>query len=80
MNTLKIKPNPIAVEVTFTKDCLSVRLADGRIINVPLEWFPSLRDASAQQRNNYRLIGNGIGIHWEGIDEDLSVATLLALE
>ena len=45
----------------------------------PIEWFPKLRDASKEERNNWRLIGGGIGIHWEDIDEDLSVAGLLQL-
>jgi len=45
----------------------------------PIEWFPKLRDASEEERNNWRLIGGGIGIHWEDIDEDLSVAGLLQL-
>jgi hypothetical protein len=57
---------------------LYVDLTDGRVIGVPLEWFPSLRDASLDQLNNWRLIGPGVGIHWEELDEDLSVEGLLA--
>jgi len=57
---------------------LYVQLSDGREVGVPLEWFPSLRDATADQRANWRLIGRGIGIHWEELDEDLSVEGLLA--
>jgi hypothetical protein len=55
-----------------------VRLADGREIGVPLEWFPLLRDATPEQREHWRLIGGGVGIHWQDLDEDLSVARLLA--
>jgi hypothetical protein len=56
---------------------MHVRLLDGREISVPVEWFPRLRDASDKQRKNWRLIGKGIGINWEDIDEDISVAALL---
>jgi hypothetical protein len=55
-----------------------VLLQDGREVSVPLEWFPRLRDATEEERNSWRLIGGGIGIHWEKLDEDLSVAGLLA--
>ncbi len=67
----------MALDVQFTEDALHVRLIDGREILVPLEWFPRLRDATAEQRANWRLIGRGVGIHWEDLDEDLSVAGLL---
>ncbi len=67
----------VAVDVAFDKDPLQVRLSDGREVGVPMEWFPKLRDASAEQRANWRLIGKGVGIHWPDIDEDLSVSGLL---
>jgi hypothetical protein len=67
----------LAVDVSFEGDMLQVRLSDGREVRVPLEWFPRLRDASAEQRANWRLIGKGVGIHWPDIDEDLSVSGLL---
>ena len=67
----------LASEVWFDASMLHVRLVDGREIGVPLEWFPKLREASEAQRNNWRLIGNGVGIHWEDLDEDISVAGLL---
>ncbi len=57
---------------------LVVRLRDGRIIHVPLQWFPTLRDATDAQRADWRLIGGGIGIHWEQLDEDVSVRGMLA--
>ncbi len=63
--------------VRFTDDTLIVSLSDGREVSVPLEWFPRLRDATPKQRKNWRLIAKGIGIHWEDVDEDISVATLL---
>ena len=61
-----------------TEDTLSVDLADGRTISVPIGWFPRLEHASPKERSNWRLIGNGAGIHWTDIDEDLSVEGLLA--
>ena len=67
----------LAVDVRFTDDALHVRLADGREISVPLEWFPRLRDATPEQRNNWRFIGRGVGIHWAEVDKDLSVTGLL---
>lgn len=77
MNTLADKSiTVLASKVWFTKDMLYVLLRDGRELGVPLLWFPRLRKASQEQLNNWRLIGNGIGIHWEDIDEDLSVSAL----
>jgi len=66
-----------ATDVQFNEHILRVQLSDGREISVPLEWFPRLRDASEEQKANWRLIGKGIGIHWEDIDEDISVEGLL---
>ncbi len=78
MNTLAAKVEPRIVDLSFTSDALKVVLADGREVSAPLEWFPRLRDANEQQRKNWRLIGRGIGIHWEDVDEDISVRSLLA--
>lgn len=69
---------PKAEDVKVTDDTLSVDLSDGRTISVPLEWFPRLVHATLEERNNWRLIGKGHGIHWEDIDEDISVNGLLA--
>ena len=77
MSTSAIKVEALAIEVSFTPDSLHVVLADGREVSVPLEWFPRLRKATEEQRKNWRLIGRGIGIHWESIDEDISVESLL---
>lgn len=79
MNTLAVKVKPQIVDISFTSDSLHVILADGREISAPLEWFPRLRDANKRQRKNWRLIGRGIGIHWEEIDEDISVKSLLSI-
>ena len=67
-----------AQSVTVTDDTLAVELADGRAISLPLAWYPRLAGATPQERNNWRLIGGGEGIHWPDLDEDLSVAGLLA--
>jgi hypothetical protein len=69
---------PNAESVNVTEDTLSVDLSDGRTISVPLSWFPRLFHASREERHNWRLIGKGQGIHWEDIDEDVSVEGLLA--
>lgn len=65
------------MEAWFDEDSLFVRLADGRTVSAPLEWFPRLRSATEEQRSNWRLIAKGIGIHWEDVDEDIAVTTLL---
>jgi hypothetical protein len=78
--TAKVKTDSRAIAVEVDSDSLHVTLADGRRISVPLEWFPRLRDSSPTQRANWRFIGPGIGIHWEEIDEDISVRSLLVTE
>jgi hypothetical protein len=82
MTTLStISPTAVlAVNVRFTQDALKVSLSDGREISVPIEWFPRLRNATSLQRENWRLIGRGVGIHWEEIDEDIAVTTLLRIQ
>jgi len=69
---------PYAEGITVTDDTLSIDLSDGRTISVPLTWFPRLLYACTEERKNWRLIGKGQGIHWEDIDEDISVEGLLA--
>ena len=79
MNTLAVEIRiPEALNVSLTDDTLSVDLSDGRSISVPIAWFPRLLHSSEQERNNWRLIGRGQGIHWEDIDEDISIEGLLA--
>ena len=79
MNTLAVEIRiPEALNVSLTDDTLSVDLSDGRSISVPIAWFPRLLHASEQERKNWRLIGKGQGIHWEDIDEDISIEGLLA--
>src|SRR5271157_3857724 len=80
MSTLTEKTEALASEVTSTSDALSVTLTDGRVVSVPLVWFPRLADASPRQRSGWELIGGGVGVHWEAIDEDISVASLLQPE
>lgn len=78
MNTLVVKlSEPIASDVWFDSEMMHIRLLDGREISAPLEWFPKLRDATIEQRKKWRLIGRGVGIHWDVLDEDISVAALL---
>ena len=78
MNISAVKVEPLAVEVSCSDVGLRVVLADGREVVAPLEWFPRLRDASPEQRANWRPIGGGVGIHWPDLDEDIAVAGLLA--
>jgi hypothetical protein len=69
---------PSALNVVVTQDTLSVDLSDGRTISAPLAWFPRLLHATAAERKKWRFIGKGEGIHWEAVDEDISVEGLLA--
>ena len=66
-----------ALAVAVTADTLSVDLTDGRTIAVPLEWYPRLVHGTIKERNHWRLIGDGIGINWPDLDEDISVHNLL---
>jgi len=69
---------PLAQTVRATQDTLHVELSDGRTISVPLAWYPRLLLATSEERKHWRLIGKGRGIHWEALDEDISVEGLLA--
>ena len=77
MATSPVELDATAVDVAVDESSLHVTLADGRELAVPLEWFPRLRDASQEQRGNWRLIRRGQGIHWADVDEDISVVGLL---
>jgi Protein of unknown function (DUF2442) len=77
MNSLIINKSKNAINVAFSNSKMIVFLEDGRELSVPLEWFSKLREATEKQLNDWRFIGNGQGIHWEEIDEDLSIESLL---
>lgn len=66
-----------ATGVKVTVDALVVTLHDGRVVSVPLAWYPRLAEGSPAERRRWRLIGPGIGIHWPDLDEDISVDALL---
>ena len=68
----------LAKDVKFNEAMMEVHLADGRIISVPIIWFPLLHEATPEQREHYEIGGGGTSLHWEEIDEDISVAGLLA--
>lgn len=78
MSTLVNKPLADAVDVSCTADELVVTLADGRRVSAPLAWFPRLLRATPAQRAKWRLIGRGVGVHWDDVDEDISIRSLLA--
>ena len=79
MSTSGVRLDGRAVEARCTDRTLHVRLADGREIAAPVAWFPRLQKATPEQRKEWRLIGEGVGIHWESVDEDISVEGLLAV-
>ena len=73
-----VPTSALAASVEFDEEMMSVTLTDGRVIGVPLAWFPLLRDATPEQRARCAIGGGGTSLHWDEIDEDLSVAGLLA--
>jgi len=78
MGSLPLNVEPLAQAVRCTDTELIVSLADGRVVSVPLVWFPRLANASPDERNQFELLGHGQGIHWPAVDEDISVMGLLA--
>jgi len=78
MSTPAVRFEALAVDVSVSDDALQVVLADGREVSVPLTWFPRLLSATSAQRQNWRLIGGGVGINWPEVDEHISVEGLLA--
>jgi hypothetical protein len=64
--------------ISISDESLTAQLSDGRTISVPLVWFPRLVHGTSAERNDWRLVGNGSGIHWSQLDEDISVEGLLA--
>ena len=77
MGTSEPRAGERIVEVKLDDDMLSVRLADGRVLSVPIVWFPRLLDATPEQRSRWELCAGGYGVHWPLLDEDLSVAGLV---
>jgi len=79
MDTSTVEERSItATQLVVTGDTLTVELSDGRSIAAPLAWYPRLLHGTAEERGRWRLIGQGLGIHWPDLDEDISVASLLA--
>ena len=78
MSTLVTEREVFAESVRFSEDSMTVGLDDGRALSVPLAWFPRLLQGTEQERANFELIGDGMGIHWPDLDEDISVEGLLA--
>jgi hypothetical protein len=79
MTSSVLEETPVPVQdVRVTSKVLEVVLRDGRTLSVPLEWYPRLAHGSPRERQRWRLIGGGIGIHWPDLDEDISISGLLA--
>ena len=77
-SSVTIQAQVLARAVSVSEDALTVELTDGRTITVPLGWFPRLAHATSRERSEWRLIGNGQGIHWPALDEDIHVPSLLS--
>jgi hypothetical protein len=77
MTTLVLERDVFAGEVFFSEDAMSISLDDGRTISVPLAWYPRLLCGTPKEREHFELIGDGEGIHWPGLDEDISVENVL---
>lgn len=77
MGILALAADEHVSDVQFRANTISVALMDGRVITVPLAWYPRLYRATPRQRRNWKLAGGGYGIHWPDIDEDLSTEGLL---
>jgi hypothetical protein len=73
-----VPTSALAKEIDFVDDMLRVTFSDGRVLAAPLIWFPTLRAATAKQREKYEIGGGGISLHWPELDEDLSIAGLMA--
>jgi len=77
MGILAIRADERVKNVQLSEETISVELMDGRVITVPLVWYPKLFKATPEQRKNWEICGGGYGIHWEEIDEDLSTEGML---
>jgi hypothetical protein len=69
---------PLATGIAVTDDTLTVDLSDGRTVSLPLDWYPRLLHATSEERGHWRLVARGEGVHWPDLDEDISVASLVA--
>lgn len=78
MSTLTLEHEPLAVDLTITSESLTVELADGRSLSIPLAWYPRLTQASEAERANWHLLGGGYAIEWPDLDEHIGIAGLLA--
>ena len=78
MNTLTLEHEPLAVDLAISGDNLTVRLADGRSLTVPLTWYPRLVEATDSERANWHLLGSGYAIEWPNLDEHIGITGLLA--
>jgi hypothetical protein len=76
--SIEVVPDLCAISVAFTEEHLVVEIEDGRCILVPIWWYPRLLNATSEQRQGWSLIAEGIGIHWEEIDENISIRELLS--
>ncbi|NDJ18988.1 DUF2442 domain-containing protein [Myxacorys almedinensis] len=75
--TIELLEIPTILQVSITDDTLSTDLSDGRTLSVPLAWYPRLLHGSPEERQDYRLIASGSGVHWHQLDEDISVKNLI---
>lgn len=78
MSTLVLEAEPTAVAIQVSDDWLTVDLMDGRMLRVPLEWYPRLVHATAAERAHWELLGNGYAIEWPDLDEHIGIEGLLA--
>lgn len=78
MSTLTLEREAFAQSIGFTEDSMVVSLDDGRAVSVPLAWYPRLSVGTKTEREHYELIGDGEGIHWPDLNEDISVEGLIA--
>ncbi|MFV0304088.1 MAG: DUF2442 domain-containing protein [Moheibacter sp.] len=77
MSILTISKSKFATDISFTETKMIILFEDGRELSVPLEWFRKLRNATREQLEKWRFIGKGEGVHWEELDEDISIENLL---
>ncbi len=78
MTTLVLEKEPVAADISVTADQLVVRLVDGRVLSVPLDWYPRLLHGTDSERQNWRMLGDGYAIEWPDLDEHIGVEGLLA--